>query len=317
MFRRSALLLLVVLVTLAAAGATEAGRIKVVPFSLTVVPARLVVPANDAGGAKVFDVRNSGTRRIHVDVSLSEFSQAANGQIRFSPATPLSAAAWIDARPGSFDLAPGARKRVRVRISVPAHPEPGERQVGVLFRVPAPQGSGTISISGAIGAELIVNVPGPVVRRIALADLHVARFADGGPIRLRLAVENLGNVHRDYIHPSSLVAAAGGDRIPFPSFTVLRGSTRVVETDWPDPPLFCFCTVHVKTADGLGNVVVASARVIVFPFRLALGLLLGAGGVFLLGRAWSQRRQLGAAARVAHARQEAYEQARRELRERV
>src|SRR5439155_19490277 len=138
-FRRSALLLLVVLVALAAAGATEAGRNEVVPFSLTVVPARLVVPAHDAGGAKVFEVRNSGTRRIHVDVSLSEFSQAANGQIRFSPATPLSAAAWIDARPKSFDLSPGARKHVGVRISVLSHPDPGEPQDCGTYCIITPQ----------------------------------------------------------------------------------------------------------------------------------------------------------------------------------
>jgi hypothetical protein len=254
-------------------------------FSLTVSPARLVVPVGQSEKEQIFDVSNSGSQPLHVEVSVEEFSQRANGQLAFAPATPLSAANWVEAGPTSFDLDPGEHQPVRVSISLPPDPEPGERYVAVVFKVPPVAAGRNILVSRAIGAQVLIGVPGVAIRRIGVGPLDAPRWADGGPIRFRVEVRNLGNFHRDFIQPDNLEAVVGQEQsIELPDFSVLGNSRRVIEAEWQDPPLFCICRIQVDSDDGRGGRVHTEATIIVLPLRLILGLLLAAVGLFLLTR---------------------------------
>jgi hypothetical protein len=254
-------------------------------FSLTVSPARLVVPVGQSEKEQIFDVSNSGSESIHVEVSVAEFSQRPNGQLAFAPATPLSAANWVLAGPLSFDLDPQEHQPVRVSISLPPEPEPGERYVAVVFKVPPVAAGRNILVSRAIGAQLLIGVPGRAIHRIGLGPLDAPWWADGGPIRFKVGVTNLGNFHRDFIHPDNLVALVGGEQsIDLPDFTVLGSSKRIIDAQWTNPPLFCICKIRVDSDDGQGGRVHAEATIIILPLRLFLGLLLAAVGLFLLTR---------------------------------
>jgi hypothetical protein len=284
-------------------------------FSMTVSPARLdVVPA---AGESIQKVRaaNTGTEPLHVEVTITEFRQLEEGQIVFETQDdPLSAVHWLDVGPLSFDLAPGDERHVRIHVSVPDQAEPGERQVAVLFTVEAGETQGNIRLNRTIASELLINVPGRTVEESAFGDLDSPWFADAGPIPLTLEVRNLGNIHRDYIQPDHLVAQTStGQTVPFPPFTVLRDSKRLIETQWPDPPLACICTITVESDDGRGNLIRASARVIVFPLRFVLGIVIAAGGLFMLTRGGVRRRRKATDERIDQARREAYEEARREV----
>jgi len=148
-------------------------------------------------------------------------------------------------QPVSFDLTPGHTIPVTVTVSVPPRHEPGERYVGIIFRVPAEHASANIAVSGAVGIQILVNVPGEVIRSIGVGPLTAPRFSDGGPVRLRLTIRNLGNVHRDYVEPDNLAATiVGKTNVSFGDFTVLGASSRVVETEWVNPPLLCICTAR-------------------------------------------------------------------------
>lgn len=284
------------------------------PFSLTLSPTRLVVKPGASPKRGTFTVANTGSRPLHVDLSLREFSQAPNGQVTFTRPGPLSAASWVTLSETGLDLRPGERRPVRARIAVPADAEPGERQVGVLFKVPARRGRGNVSISGSVAAQLLIQVPGQVVRRTGLGALQLPTLSDGGPVQMRLEVHNRGNVHRDFIGPGArLVADAQGQRVPLPEFVVLRNSTRLIEAGWNDPPLACVCRVAVRTDDGQGHPLLATARVIVFPFRLTIGVIVAAVGLFLLLRSLRRRGHRREESRLEGARREAYERARREL----
>lgn len=257
-------------------------------------------------------VANTGSEPLHVLVSKATFSQAADGTIFFTDRGPYSAASWVTATPTAMELSPGELQPVRLRIARPPDPEPGEHQIGVIFLVPAQRAGPNVAIHRGVGAQVLIGVPGAVDRRIAFGRLRAPWLADGGPVRLTLPVHDRGNVHRDYLAGDRLVAEAGGDRVPFPDFTVLRGSTREVSTEW-SPPLACVCRVQVVGDDGRGGRLVASARVVVFPFRAALGLVVLVLGLALLARGLRHRGRRVTAAEVAAARQEAYEQARRDL----
>ncbi len=99
----------------------------------------------------------------------------------------------------------------------------------------------------------------------------------------------------------------------FPSFTVLRGSARELTTSWDSPPWVCICRARVATDDGNGHQIVATARIIVFPARATAGLLLLVVGISLLGRGLHRRNTHSGKAALDRARQDAYNQARRDL----
>jgi hypothetical protein len=284
------------------------------PFSLTISPARVVVPADVDAHEERVRVSNTGTVELHVDVLVKEFELDGEGGIRFPPEGPASAAAWLDVRPRSLDLRPGESRSVRVRVRVPERPEPGERQVAVVFRAPPQETGRGFAVSGAVATQFLVAVPGPVVRRIALGPLHAPRFADSGPIDLRLRVENLGTVHRDFVAPHGLVATAGGRPAAFPSFTLLRGSARVVRAELRDLPAVCWCRIRVTADDGNGRPLMAEARVLVFPLRLAIGVLLVALGLTALLRLLRERHRRRVSAEIAIERERAYWQGREEAR---
>jgi hypothetical protein len=285
-----------------------------VPFSLTVSPARFVLEAGETHTVQFFDVSDSGLQSLHVDVSLTEFSQAPSGETTFAPPGPLSAASWVQAEPTSFDLDPGEHQAVMVTIDVPSSPEPGERQVGVLFGVP-PQAAGeNVAIGRAIGIPLLIGVPGVIIHKDSIGPLRTPRWSDGGPVPVELTLSNEGNVHRDYIRPNNLVAVARGtQRIAFSEVTVLRNSTRVIQTQWTDPPLLCICTIRVTSDDGQGHVLTAEARVVLVPLRLILGILLTLLGLLLLTQGRRRRRKRREAELVELGRQEGYAKAASQL----
>jgi hypothetical protein len=282
------------------------------PFSLTVSPARLVIPSGETEQTQMLNVSNTGAQPLHVVVGLAEFSQTPDGKITFRPPGPLSAATWVQVSPTSFDLSPGDRQAVEVKISIPNDPEPGERQVGLTFLVPAEQSQSNIALNRGIGVPLLIQVPGIVVQRIEFDSLSGPWLATGGSVPVRLTIRNLGNVHRDYIQPDNLLAtASSGDQISFPSFTVLRESTRVVEAKWTDPPLFCICRISVRGDDGRGHEIITGVRIIVFPLWQVLGILLASIGLFLLARDRRKRRHRRVAAALADLRAQSQDWRRR------
>jgi hypothetical protein len=279
------------------------------PYSLTVSPTRLILPAGQTHASHVFDVSNTGTKGLEVETTFSDITQGHSGILKFGPGGPFSATAWVRATPKDFHLRPGQHHKVTISINLPPNPEPGDHQVGVVFRVPPQKGKGNVGVSGAIGSEVLINVPGKAVYNIALGPLKAPLLSGGGPIPLKLTIGNSGNVHKDYIRPHALKAKVNGEEVQFPNFSVLRDSVRTVTTKWADPPLACLCALTVSTRDGQGHTVTAHARIFVFPFALVVGVLLTAIGLLLLSRAQRRRSRR----RLAEARQEAYEQARREL----
>lgn len=301
------------LCTLAAPPAALARSTPAPPaFSLTVSPARLVVPA----GATVIDrtvtVSNTGSQAHLVAVTKAAFSQAPDGTISFGDRGPYSAVSWVSATPSALELSPGERQPVRLHIVIPVDREPGEHEVGVLFLVRAEEGDRNVALHRGVATEVLIGVPGAVDRYAGLGRLRAPRLVDGGPVRVTLPVYNRGNVHRNYVGPDRLIASAGGTRVPFPDFTVLRDSTRLVRTQW-QPPLACVCHVRVVSDDGRGHRLVAAATVVVFPFRLMFGLAALVLGLGLLSRGLRRRSRRATDARVAAARREAYEQAQQEL----
>ncbi|MFE3640300.1 hypothetical protein ACFXOM_04665 [Streptomyces sp. NPDC059169] len=230
------------------------------------------------------NIVNRAAVGVRITVESAEFSQETDGEITFRPPGPVSAASWVTMSPSSFELGPGESRKVKVKVSVPHRPEPGERYIGILFKTPPRQTSKNVQVAGAVASQLMVNVPGKAIHKIVPEELQAPRFAFWGPIRLTLPIRNAGNIHRSYTGPKRLVATASGSRLAFPDFTVLGNSQRTLTTQWHSPPIFCVCDASVTIPTGQGKSVTRTTRIIVIPLPQIIGLLAAALGLFLLTR---------------------------------
>jgi hypothetical protein len=266
----------------AAAAATPAGTPAPDAFGLSVSPARLSIAATPGSHTQTFVVSDSGADPRHIVINTGTFHADSSGSIVVTGVADTSAD-WVTVAPRVFDLAPGGSQTVIVTLAVPAEPEPGERQLSLLVSTPTTSRGGNLTVNASVGVELFVQVPGPVQQRFGIGPLDLPRVADGGPIAVAVTVTDAGTVHRDYITPHNLVVMHGSDvAAALPSVTVLKGSSRTIGGVWLDPPRLCLCTVQVTTDDGQGHQIAAQSTVLVFPFRVAGGVLLCAAGILVL-----------------------------------
>ncbi|MFI7056241.1 hypothetical protein ACIBLB_29665 [Streptosporangium canum] len=257
-------------------------------FSLTVSPARLVVPPGHLGDPQRFRVVNGGRSPVDIVVNRASFTADADGNVIYDQDAPHSAAGWLHVSPAAFHLGPGGRRRVTVRVDPPAEPENGEYRAALLFTAPAGPGAGNIRLNRAIGTPIYVTVPGPIDTSVRVGGLRAPDFAISGPVEFGATVENVGTVRRDFFGGEGLKVEVDGREIPFPDFTVLRGTSRDVTVRWTDPPVMCVChaKVSVSGPDGTSS---RSATVVVFPLHLFVMLLSVSGALYLLAL-WARRR---------------------------
>lgn len=284
-----------------------------VPFSLTLTPTRLIVPATGQPSTQIITLTNNGASMVPITALRYDFTQAPDGAIQFVPARALSAASWLTVTPTTFVLAPGQRQQVRVRIAIPPSPDPGEHQVGLVFSVPGGKTDKNIAVNRGVGTQLLISVPGAVVHRVALTGLKVPRLVDGRSAQLTATIHNAGTVHRDYAGAAPLHADIQGTQVTFPDFTVLRGSSRIISARAQHLPLICVCRVTVTSDDGTGHATSLSRRFIVFPLRAAAGTLLLTIAVIMLLRRRRIRRRRLRNEQLESTRQAGYEQARKEF----
>lgn len=277
-----------------AARAAEPGA----DVALTVSPDRIVVRADQVDRPRRFTVTNSGRQHLDVRVSASGFSAGPDGTLRLHADAPYSAAGWVTVKPDRFRLPAGKAKRLDLTIVVPEDAEPGEHQVAVLFSVAAPKHAAGIGVIRSVGAPVYVSTPGRIVDSIDLTGLRAPGFTLGGPVEIGATVRNTGSRHRDFVGDDRLHARVGGERVPFPEFTLLRDGSQRISTRWTGTPLLCVCraTLTVPNPDGTSRS--AATTVVILPLHLiapALLLLLALPALgWLLRRHLRHRRTTGA-----------------------
>jgi hypothetical protein len=267
-------------------------------FSLTVSPTRLVVDPQHVGDVQTFQVSNGGRTPFDIEVQKRNFTANVDGTLEFQANAPYSASAWVDAEPSSFRLPPHSVMNVKVRITMPANPEPGDHQVALVFIVPSVATQSNIRINRGIGTPIYIRVPGTSIDSVQLDGLQAPRFSLSGPISFTTMVRDTGTVHRDFRGVDQLGVRVDGHNVPFPEFTVLRGTDRRITTQWRNPPLICFCKATVSITDADGVVHRVTASVTIFPVHLVAILLVVVAVLILVIRQARRRyrRQVLAAA---------------------
>ncbi|MFF7603203.1 fimbrial biogenesis chaperone [Streptomyces mirabilis] len=253
-------------------------------FALKVSPTRLVMSPDQTATVQHFQVSNTGKVKGDVNVSATSVEQHADGSLTYPPTAPYSAANWVAMTPQHFQLDPGATQKVTVHLTVPAAPEPGEHYVALLSLVPS-QAQNRMRINRGVAVPLLVTVRGSTIDAVKATNLETSGLSVGGPISLTATVKETGTVHHDFYGPHhNLVAEADGTKIAFSDFTVLRGSSRTVKTQWTDPPLACVCHIKVAIPQKGGRPEVVEATVVRLPLRLVGWIVMAIISLFLLWR---------------------------------
>lgn len=105
---------------------------------------------------------------------------------------------WIKVDPDSFNLVAKEMKTVSFEIAVPEDAEPSGHYASILFRAVPPEKEGketTIRVSGRVGALILVEVSGKVLRQGEIVSFKVPSFVEKGPINFSASLKNTGTVH--------------------------------------------------------------------------------------------------------------------------
>lgn len=238
-------------------------------------PTRLAIGPADIGTTQKFLVVNQGQAAANVNVQKQNFIGAADGSLTFQADAPYSASEWVTVDPMTFEIAPGATQTVTAKVTLPENPDAGDHQMAIVFLVPSGQTSANIKINRGIGTPMYITVPGPIDDSVRLNTFQAPGFAIGGPVTLTAQLDNTGTVHRDFRGDHPLRIDTAGETTQFPDFTVVRGGTRDISTDW-EPPLMCICNPSITVVNADGSVQTMSQQVIVFPLQW-LGIAIGVG----------------------------------------
>jgi len=259
------------------------------------------VPAGQVTKVQRLEIENRGSVPLPLHAEWSEFTQASNGSAVLQASAPYSAARWVTVVPANLRIMPGTARFVQVRIHVPAHTEPGDHYLEIIFMAPPVAGKGNIHVAEGLGVPVLITVPGLATDDVRITRLTAPGFSAAGSIPVTVTVRQNGDVHHSFRGAGQqLTAVAAGTRIWFPPFTVLRESTVSMTARWANPPVMCVChiTVSVVTA---GHRSLASVTVVIFPLAQALAgiaVLTALVLAFLLARRRSRLRDAYEAGRT-------------------
>jgi hypothetical protein len=286
-------LLLIEALGIALGATASAGRMPPNPgVSMLVSPTRLALAGDQLSKTQRLQVYNRGRHPIQVNTKIETLAQRRDGS-SLPQDGPWSATHWLTVTPDHFLVQPGHRQWVRVRIQIPAQPEPGDHDLALIFMIPPRSGGGNIHIAAGIGVPVLITVPGQVTDDVSVTGLHAPGFSAGGSVPLTATVREAGNVHHSFRETGHrLEARSGSATVMFPPISVLRDSTITMKTRWDHPPALCICHVSVTVASD-GHVSEATATVVIFPVvpvASTVGAVLLLLAAFLLVRRHHRRR---------------------------
>lgn len=289
------------------AAAAPAGDVPTKPgVGLAISPPRLVVPAGQVTKVQRLEIENRGSVPLPLHAEWEAFAEASNGSAVLQASAPYSATRWVTVVPDNVRLMPGTKRFVQIRIHVPAHPEPGDHYLEIIFLAPPVTGKGNIHLAEGLGVPVLVTVPGPVTDDVRITRLTAPGFSAGGYIPVTVTVRQDGDVHHSFRGAGQqLTAVAAGTRISFPPFTVLRESTVSMTARWAKPPVMCVCHITMSVVIA-GHRSLASVTVVIFPLAKAIAgtaVLTALVLAFLLARRRMRRRLRDAYQAGAHGSQ--------------
>lgn len=280
---------LICLITLLLAGAASKTTKAQTAAPLTVAPARQVIKI-DPGKISSFSVRffNAG------DIALTGFVKVADFIVLDKSGVPqliedtskissrFSAANWITLSSEKLNIAASDKASILGSINIPVDAHPGGRYVAIYFEPdnPIPQAISeerVTAVSPRLASLLYIRVNGPVAENAILSRFFAPSFYEYGPIMVTSEILNRGDYHitpRGYLtltnifgNPTAQVALKELNIFP----DVSRSYANSLGSKW----MLGRYKISLMSSYGeKGRVIESAAYVWVFPWRVALAVVL-------------------------------------------
>jgi hypothetical protein len=207
---------------LAAAPAAGAAPAAAPPIAISASPSVLTLEGAAQG---TIEVTNPESQPLHVSVTLGNYDIAANGHVIVDPRQPpnRAAKAWLSAVPAQLVLAAGATAHVTVLSHPPTHAEAGDHHALVLLTT-LPSGPTRVGIRTRLGVGVLVRMPGPISRKLAIVAFRKQRTKQ--KTVLELTLRNGGNINERLRQRDVTVTLRRGARsstLKSPPFDLLPG----------------------------------------------------------------------------------------------
>lgn len=272
--------------------------------------------AADAGGSSqgIVKVTNLTDTPISLKIGKQNFvAKGEEGEIELvDNANPLySLAPWFVIDTPTIDVPARATKEVHYSIDLPANAEPGGRYGSIIFSSTPPKlpsGVSGASVQQNIAAVVFQRINGKAVEQLAVKSFSPdTNFSEYGPVKLTARVENTGTVHEKATGTIKIKNMLGFTvaTIPLDEHFVIPGAIRRLHNDWPvagkHPFMIGRYTAELSATYASGQKLAASTTFVVFPWRVALAVLIGLIVVFIVF--WRGRKRLGRAMRILAGRE--------------
>lgn len=259
---------------------------------MTVIPPRLEVSVKPGETVKkTVQFRNESENSAYLSVSVKDFIVNNNsGQPDFVDervSGRWAASSWIRSD-SSLNVLPKTIANLNITISVPKDALPGGHYAGILYQAKGTPlaigkgvGAGT-GINQVVGTLVYINVAGPITENASVRKFEVPGFSEYGPIPFTTEIANMSDTH---ISPTGQITVRNlfGQvltQLKLDERNIFPGASLLYQNTWPEKLLIGRFRADLDLAYGSGRGLKATAYFWVFPWKVALIIILT---IILLG----------------------------------
>lgn len=268
--------------------------------SYTVSPATVekeLSPGQSAEG--VLKVINNSPETLNFEVTLRDFVvDDTIGTPNILPPNTLSpkfsAASWVGVYPSSFTVEPNSKATFNYYIQVPKDARPGGHYAAIVYN---PVTNTTLNRTGAsvqtqIGTLIYISVSGNIKENSLVSNFLTDWLHEFGPINIFTRITNLGDLH---IRPSGVIKITDllgrTTTQKLEEFNIFPSASRDYRNTVGDNLMIGPYKATLIASYGKNNNLPLTATVtfIVFPWRMALLVILIIIAIFLGVKLWKKK----------------------------
>lgn len=257
----------------------------------TIVPPSVTQKLNPGQNAEgILKVINDTDNDLIFTVTIKDFVvEDTIGTPTLIPTNALSnkfsAASWIGVTPSTFTVKSHQRQELNYYLHVPITARPGGHYAAVVYSPTTAIGvSGTgATVNTQAGTLFYITVNGPITENSRVSKFFVNPFQEYGPVKILTQIQNLGDLH---ITPNATVTVSGlfyNQSKNLDTYNIFPEAARDFETTLGQTFMIGRYQAVLMGTYGVNNnlPLVASAYFWVFPWRLALVIVLAVIAIIL------------------------------------
>lgn len=283
------------------AGAQESPRI------LTIVPPSKEYTEIKPGDKEEGELKliNDSDQSMTFTASTQDFIvEDTHGTPSILPAGTLgkrfSAAAWIGIVPNTFTIAAHDKATLHYFIQVPPDARPGGHYAAVVYSPTEAIGvNGTgASVQTQLGTLFSLDIAGPITEEAVVTRFTTDRFQEYGPVHFFTQIKNYSDIH---IKPKGTIVVKNvfGKQvatIPFDEHNIFPTAARDYVSVFDKKWMIGKYTAQLLLSYGKNNnlPLLATISFIVFPWKVALLIILILVAILLGWLVWKRRKEIEA-----------------------